>query len=103
MAIFYGVLIGLMYPVIAVLIFAATVSGRTGYALRVAVAVLLASAGPVVWAIVFASLGIAAGIASFGGWLLGVAIAVPLTVYLVLSRIRKPRFPRSRTTRTSPR
>ena len=100
MDIFYGFLIGVLYPVFAVLVMAAIFSGRTGATFRTVSAVLLASAGPVFWAIVFATLGTAAGIAAFGGWILGVALSVPLTFYFILSQLRRPRFSRTNTTRT---
>ncbi len=89
MDIFYGFLIGLAFPPMLVIVVASMIAGRSGGGVIAGVASLILLAGPIVWIMIFIALGISAGLAAFGGWILGLGIAAAMVIGLLISRVRR--------------
>ncbi len=89
MNILLGFLIGLAYAPMLVIVVAAMIAGRSSFGIIAGVVSLIALSGPVVWIMTFIALGVAAGFAAFGGWILGLGVAAIMAGLLIASRLRK--------------
>ena len=86
----YGFLLGLLYLPTTMGIAALLISAGAGRRVSGMVASVITLAGPVVWLIALIQLGVAAGFAAFGGWLLGLGVAMVVTGKFIKSRMRRP-------------
>ena len=88
MDVLYGFLIGLAFPPSLIIVVAAMIAVRTKFGIIAGVLSLLMLAGPVIWIMIFVGLGVGAGFAAIGGWVLGLGIAAIIAILLLISRFR---------------
>ena len=88
MDVLLGFLIGLAYPPMLVIIVASLIAARSGIGVIAGVAGLILLSGPVVWAMTFVALGVGAGFAAFGGWIIGLGLAALIAGLVLVSRFR---------------
>ncbi len=91
MDVLLGFLIGMAYPPMLVIVVASLRAARVSFGVIAGTVTLIMLAGPVVWAMTFVALGVGAGFAAFGGWLIGLGIAGLMFAIFVSSKVRQIR------------